>query len=546
MNLIFKRFLLAVFVIAVVFWIGGCEPALDKPGIVEPTNLDTTVGQLGQLYQYSAVPVKGYGIVAGLAGTGSSECPPELRTALSKYILTHTGSAAINPNKFINSLDTAVVEIYGTIPVVASRGGVFDVKVIPFSRTQTTSLAGGTLYTADLKEMARLVRFDMYSATLAKAHGPVFLDETSGGGRISGYVLGGGVVSESVRLAFGLYEPSYLAASAIRNRLNERFGPGTAKAISPNEIEFIIPARYREQKTKFLSMVRLLYLAENNILRDKRIKMLVEEMAVGENKLGSEYALEAIGRSSLEEIAALLESGDETVRFHAARCMLAIGDERGIGTLRDIARDRESSLRVAAVEAIGFNAKRNIASPILSRLLKEDDFAVKFAAYEQLLRLDDIAVSRKVVAKKFFIDEVSGKGAKIIYVSREEVPRIVIFGGPVNCEKGIYVESADRRVIVNAPSGAKHVSVMRTLANRPRPVGPLSSTYELTDVIRTLCENPTIKGRPQMRSGLGASYSDMVSVLSKMCSGGAIKAEYIAGDLTDAGSFVERVAGDDR
>ena len=545
MNVIFKRFLLAVVVITLVFWIGGCEPALEKPE-VEPTNLDTTVGQLGQLYQYSAVPVKGYGIVAGLAGTGSSECPPELRRALSKYIRTHTGSAAINPNKFINSLDTAVVEIYGTIPAVASKGGIFDVKVVAFSRTKTTSLAGGTLYTADLKEMARLVRFDMYSVTLARAHGPVFLDETSGGSRISGYVLGGGEVSKSVRLAFGLYKPSYLAVSAIRNLLNERFEPGTAKAISPNEIEFMIPARYREQKTKFLSMVRLLYLAEDNILRDKRIKTLVEKMAVGEDKLGSEYALEAIGRSVLGEIAKLLESGDERVRFHAARCMLAIGDERGIGALRDIVRDRDSLLRVAAVEAIGLNAKRNIASAILSRLLREEDFAVKFAAYEQLLRLDDIAVSRKVVANKFFIDEVSGKGPKIIYVAREDVPRIVIFGGPVNCEKGIYVESADRSVIINAPAGAGHVSVMRKLANRPRLVGPVSSSYDLTDVIRTLCENPAIEGRPQMRSGLGASYSDMVSVLSKMCSVEAIKAEYIASDLTDAGSFVERVVSNDR
>ena len=189
MNLIVNRFLRAVLAAAVVLGIGGCEPA-EKREPVEAVNLDTTVGQLGQLYQYSAVPVKGFGIVAGLAGTGSSECPPELRTALSKYILANTGSAVVSPNKFINSLNTAVVEIYGTIPAVASRGEAFDLKVVAFSRTQTTSLAGGTLYTADLKEMARLVRFNMYSATLAEAHGPVYVDETAGDGRTSGQAVG--------------------------------------------------------------------------------------------------------------------------------------------------------------------------------------------------------------------------------------------------------------------------------------------------------------------------------------------------------------------
>jgi len=38
----------------------------------EPVSLGVTVGSLGRLYQVDAVPVRGYGIVAGLAGTGTA------------------------------------------------------------------------------------------------------------------------------------------------------------------------------------------------------------------------------------------------------------------------------------------------------------------------------------------------------------------------------------------------------------------------------------------------------------------------------------------
>jgi hypothetical protein len=500
------------------------------------------------LYQYSALQVKGYGIVAGLAGTGSSECPPELRRALAKYIQARAGKGAVvNPNEFINSMNTAVVEIYGTIPAIAMGGDRFDIKVVALAQTQTTSLAGGTLYTAELKEMSRLFRFDQYSATLGYAQGPIYIDKLSDGTTpTNGYVLGGGLVSQSVRLAMGLYKANYLMSSAIRNRVNERFGQGTAKAISPNELEFAIPEKYSRQRAKFLMMLKLLYLSEDSTLRQKRIDMLVKSLAEDEDKVTSEHSLEAIGRMAVNTISPLLLSENETVRFHAARCTLAIGDNRSLGVLQDIARDEKSKLRIAAIEAIGLNAKRDIAEPILERMLSDSDFSVKLAAFNQLSRLGGIAISRTNVGGKFFIDQVSRKGPTIIYVSREEVPRIVVFGGPVSCEKGIYVESADRSIMINAAADGKGLSVMRKLPNRPRLVGPLTCGFELTDLVRCLCEDPDIKDNPLVRTGLGASYMDVLPVLSKMCEIGAIRAEFIAGGVTEAGAFMERAEAKER
>jgi hypothetical protein len=150
------------------------------------------------------------------------------------------------------------------------------------------------------------------------------------------------------------------------------------------------------------------------------------------------------------------------------------------------------------------------------------------------------------VGGKFFVDQISRKGPRIIYVSREEVPRIVMFGTPIECEEGIFVESPDKNIVINARPGEKHMSVMRRLPGQPRLVGPLLSTHELTDVIRTLCEDPQLEATPLLRPGLGASYSDMVSVLSKMCRIGAVRAEFKTGDLTEAGSFLQEIGFNDR
>ncbi|MBE0534048.1 MAG: flagellar basal body P-ring protein FlgI [Phycisphaerae bacterium] len=519
----------------------GCGPTTETPKVAEPVNYDTTIGELGEMYQFAAVPVRGYGIVAGLPGTGSSECPPDLREILVKDIRTNLkGDVRIDADQFINGLDTAVVEIFGTIPPIASKGDRFDIKVIAFSGTQTTSLAGGTLYPTELKEISGLVRFDQYAPILGKAAGPIFIDNSNPqASRTSTYVLGGGVAVEGVRLAIGLNKADYITAAAVRNRINERFGPKTAKAASPSEIEFVVPRRYSGEKEKFLFMVKQLYMAEDFALRKQRIEMLAAKLASGADVLSAEYALDAIGRPALEALAPLLEAKDAKVRFHAARCMLSIGDDRALPALRAFVDDASSPYRLPAIGTIGFNAKRDRAIVILTGLLGDNDFKVRFAAYEQLLRLDDVSVSRTLVSDKFFIDQVAHKGPPVIYIAKSRIPRVVLFGAPIAVEPNIFLESEHGGIVVNAPAGAPYVSVMRRLPNRPRLVGPLSTDYNVSDLVRTLCEEPN-NNSIQLRKGLGASYADIAGLLAKMVETDIVKATLIAGDLTTAGAFVQK------
>jgi flagellar basal body P-ring protein FlgI len=534
-----KRCLYISVLSAVAVTMCGCgqKRARTEP---PPVVLEGTIGSFAQLYEFGTIPVKGWGIVAGLAGTGSSECPPALREVLKKYILQQVSDEArLDAGGFIDSMDTAVVEINGVIPAVASKGEHFDLEVVAFSSTQTTSLGGGRLYPAELKEVSRLQRFDEYSKTLATAQGPIFINKLDAGpsGRVRGHVLGGGTVADDVQISLMLLEPDYMVAGTVRNRLNGRFGPATASAVSAGEIRLMVPAKFKDRKDRFLAMVMSLYLSEDEQSQQQRIDMLVARLSRGEDVTSSQIALTTIGRAALDELAPLLEASEESVRFGAASCMLSIGDDRSLPVLRGIIKSSGSPYRIEAIRTIGTSAKRNDAIPILDSVLGEGDFDVRFAAYEQLRRLGDISVSQTLVAGDFFVDSVMCPGAKTIFVSRRGAARIVLFGAPIYCKDNIFIESPGRDIVINAGAGEKFISVMRKHPKRPRLLGPLRSSFKLADVIRTLGETMPADDKPLVRPGLEVGYWQITALLKQMVENGALEAQFRAGPMAQGGAI---------
>ena len=356
-------------------------------------DLDTTVGQLTRFAPAVSIPVRGYGVVAGLWGTGSSECPPAIRQQLEKYIWQRMPNAKPGEvSRFIESSDTAVVEIIGVIPPLASAGDRFDIQIKPMAQTQTTSLRGGVLYTAELKEMGRMVSFDQYTKTIGSAEGQIFTCTDAATKESRYYIFGGGTVILNTTISMVLNQPNYYAASAIRNRINERFGPNTANAVSREEIQVTIPTRYRDQKLRFLSMTQLLYLSEDETLRKQRIETLSSQLAEPQKTGTVEISLEAIGKPVLAKLAESLSHSDVNVRFAAARCMLNIGDNRGLPVLRDVAYNPKSELRIAAIESLS-KAKLKDAESVLSQLLQD----------EKLKNIPVIVVSAKSQMSDLFI-----------------------------------------------------------------------------------------------------------------------------------------------
>jgi hypothetical protein len=521
----------AVSILIVVFFIGGCgKPAKTGKEPNEPApaiDLDATIGSLAEVFSFESIPVEGYGLVGGLSGTGSSECPAAVREYLKQYILQQLGDDKVDVDELISSHDTAVVVVQGTMPTAVPKNQYFDVRVVALPGTQTTSLEGGWLYGAELKAIGG---FGIAMKALATAKGPVFIDTLSPDetNKKIGYILAGGRVLDEYEINMGLRRPDYKTASLICNKLNGRFGNGTARALSPSQIELKIPAAYKKQKQRFVSIVKAIYLVETPEATKERINTFIKKLAVSEDKYASETALEAIGNESLGKLEALLNSSQEQVRLGAARCMLNMGSDGGLNTLREMASNKDSAYRFEALDAITTSASRNDAIAISRNLLRDGDPNTRLAAYENLRKLDDIAVKQKLIARNFYLEQVTQTEYKEIFVSRSGQPRIVLFGAPIYCHDNIFIQSADGSITINAPAGQKYVSIIRKHPKRPNVMVQLKSSFELSDIIQTLCEEPLKKTKEEHR-GLDVSYAEAIALLKQMCDKGAVEAEFLTG-----------------
>jgi hypothetical protein len=509
--------------LAGLLWAGanGCQPAA-RTGEASFAPTAGTIGALAEVVPPQPVAVEGYGLVGGLAGSGSGYCPPEVRAYLKQYILTQLPNERVDVDGLLDSKDTAVVALEATIGPTPSLGEAFDVRASLLAGSEATSLAGGWLYRADLVAKGT---FGAQTRPLATVEGPVFINQiaTARIERRSGYVLGGGRTLYQYTALLALRQPDPRVAARIRNRLSERYGPGVAQALSPGALEVRIPAEYRRRKERFLAMIPATFLEVTDELTDARISRWAQELARPGDPGGSEGTgtpaaksrgwdptpnaegspeifLEAIGRESATQLAGLLAAPQAQVRLRAGRCLLGLGDSRGLAPLRDLALDPASPYRLEALDAVMVAARPQDAGSLGRRLLRDDDVRVVLAAYEYLRDRDDPAVTREVIGRSFLLEQIVPTNHRAIFVARSGRPRVVLFGAPLRCRDNLFVESPDQAIILDSRSGQGFVSVIRKHPSRPGVIGPVRTTPDLGDVVRTLGNEPTTGPTGQLRS----------------------------------------------
>ncbi len=520
---------------------GGCKKESAKGASVElasEADLGPTIGSLAALTKPEPVVVEGYGLVGGLAETGSAYCPPQVRAYFKQYIPTQLPNDRVDVDELINSRNTAVVLLEGEIPALPSRDEHFDVRVALPPGSDATSIQGGWLYKANL--FPRGVS-GAGTRPLATVEGPVFVNPigVAEPDRKSGHILAGGQGSYDSTVSLRLRRPDFRTASLIRNRLSERYGPGVAQAVSPRAIEIRVPSEYRYLKERFLAMVPATFLTATAELTEARVNAFVRRLAVSDNQDQSEVALEAIGRESLDKLSVLLSASEAEVRLRAARCMLNLRDDRGLAALRALALDKSSPHRLAALEAVAFSARRNDASALAQRLLRDEDTTVVLAAYEHLRRMEDPAVTREPVGRSFLLEQVAQTNHKAIFVARSGDPRVVLFGAPLVCSDNVFVESPDKVVVVNAQAGENSVSVFRKHPTRPGVIGPIRTSRNLRDIILALGDEAA-PVEPGQLAGLDVSYAQVIALLEQLSAKEAVAAQFWAGPLSKIGLPVKK------
>jgi hypothetical protein len=521
---------------------GGCQKKENaKAGsiaLTPPAELGAAIGSLAEVVKAEPVAVEGYGLVGGLPGTGSGYCPPEVRKYLKQYILTQLPGDHANVDDLIDSKNTAVVVLETMTPATPSKGEHFDVRVSLLPGSEATSIQGGWLYKAELVTKGT---FGVQTKPLATVEGPVFINPigTAELDPRSGYILGGGRTLYEYTPILRLQKPDYRAASVIRNRLSERYGSNIAMALSPSVIEVTIPAEYRRRKMRFVSMIPATFLEVTNELTSARVNAYVQDLAASGDKEKSEIALEAVGRESAGKFSTLLNAPDAEVRLRAGRCMLALGDNRGLTPLRDLALDPKSPYRLEALDAVMVSAKRADALTLAQRLLRDDDVAVVLAAYDDLRQMDDRAVTREAIGRSFLLEQVVQSSHKAIFVSRSGDPRVVLFGAPLRCRDSLFVESPDQTLVLDARAGQGFVSVIRKHPTRLGVIGPIRSTPDVGEIVRILGGEAEAGPSGQLKS-LGVPYSQVIALLEQMSAKDAVAAQFWAGPLPKIGPSVKK------
>ncbi len=74
------------------------------------------------------------------------------------------------------------------------------------------------------------------------------------------------------------------------------------------------------------------------------------------------------------------------------------------------------------------------------------------------------------------------------------------------------MESPDQEVVLDSRTGQGYVSVIRKRPNRPGVIGPIRSSPDVANIVRTLGGEPAAGSSGQVQS-LGIPYSQVISSL---------------------------------
>lgn len=527
------------------------------PTYTGPEYLRNTVGSLARLRAGDGEPllVSGYGIVVFPpgTGTGSSEVPAYLREKLVNEMRKRgIGSArlraqypelrpflSMSPAEFLASRDTAVVEVHGLIPPGAVAGTPFDVRVRALAQTQTTSLAGGTLWTTELAIDGAnpAMRF---SRPLAEANGPIYLNpfddrtdaQDSQEQLRSGVVIAGGSVTQPRRLDLVLNQPSWIRSRAIADRINERFGAApkeriqTANAQTDLLIKLAVPERFSKEPGVLLELIAHLYINRGVNFEQRKARDLVEVLREQPDQARPVMlAWRALGKTIQPVLRDLYEDPDLEMRLSALEAGTWLEDERASRYLQDLAEHPDPSVRTRVAQALVYLPKSLRGSRTLRDLLDDEVRGVRLAAYESLARINDVTVLNRYGIQgpggelKFIIDQVPAE-KPLVYITQEYFPRLVIFGPDLGFDTPTVARLWDNHLMIRAPGPDQAMQVYYQ-----RPEDTAGRTYEAVPTVATLAY--LLGHRPSdedPQTGLDLSYSQVVDAVYHLCRQGHVPA----------------------
>ncbi|MCL2648740.1 MAG: flagellar basal body P-ring protein FlgI, partial [Phycisphaerales bacterium] len=494
MSSVFRASSVSLLAVALALVGVTCSSPPPKRRVIDPASLQPkvypaladTIGQHVMFIDAEPLHVEGYGIVAQLPGTGSGDMPPSIRSILVDQLRKAGSDSFIRGTEKIRAEDIlksnliAAVEVHGAIPPLARKGDPFDLKVNCLPSSQATSLAGGLLWTSELKIIGLTADTNNDTRSIALGRGPVLVSSpieaamgqasstqpaVAGRSLRTARVLGGGRVSEDRLVRLQLQHPNVRLTNVIERAINSRFPARDKTASAENEsiIALKVPTEYQDRPMEFMSLVMHMFLSQESPgFTERKAAELIQALSDPDApRQNISLALQALGRSILSNyIQPQYTNPDPIVRFWCARAGAGLRDIGGMVVLQEFAQNDKSPLKKDALASFIELSRSDDTLRVtntLVEMLKSSDLADRIAAYEGLVAVKSPAISyNSVGGGKFLLDVVPCDAPPIIYVTQQAIPRIALIGRPITLPQGALYISPDNALTVtvedeNAP-----------------------------------------------------------------------------------------------
>ena len=485
--------------------------------------------------------VRGYGLVVGLRGTGSRDMPAPVRSWMIQEMSRRgvgnaaTGFGDVSPEAMLNSDDTAVVIVEGVIPPGGVEDQHFDVRVYSAPGTSTSSLEGGRLYTTILRP-GPLQTGSRQASDLAFARGPIFINPFAlpdGNGRdivdrLTGRILDGGTITESMPLKLRMAVTSHSRAARIQNAINSRYPrePGqtdeTARGRSGDEIQVIVPPSFHGNTDDFVELIKHTALrpeaAESISLAIKRSVLANPGYATV-----ARWRWQSVGPKAIPVLQDLYDYPEEGPRLAALTAGASLDDAACTSDLIDMAQNASPKAQLAVIDLLADMGPNPAIEVGLRPLLDHEDVNVRLAVFETLEKRRDPIVLAYDIDEKFTLNLVPSD-SPMIYVAQTGEPRIVLFGKVLEVERPMFLEAWTDRLLLKADAGNDELEVFFRETDGVPPQTDMVSP-EVAELIAYMGHQSTIEAPAP---GIGLSYGETIGAIHQLWRAGFISADFKA------------------
>jgi flagellar basal body P-ring protein FlgI len=529
--------------------LSGCTSPLirgQSPEVEDVTadqdNAVSLVGDYCGAWGLNLKKLQAVGLVTNLDDTGSDPPPGVARDML---IGEMQGRNVKDPQKILASPKVSLVEVIAVLPPAVQKGDPIDVMIKVPPKSGTTSLRGGWLMTARLRQMVSSLDSKVHTGgESALAEGNVAVEAIFDGdsdklNEVRGRILGGGVSLETRTLGLRILredvsiETTTVVGAAINQRFHT-FDRGTKKGVAEpknaNFVQLLVPARYRQNLGRYVAVVRSIPLQEPPLQRARRLEGLEKKLFEPTTSAKASLQLEAIGKEAIPSLKKGLKSSDPEIRFHAAEALAYLDEPDSAKVLGEAARD-EAAFRWPALTALS-SLDHVQAYEALTDLLHVASAQTRYGAFRSLRRRrsSDPLVAGETLGGQFALHIIPTSGEPMIHISKVERPEIVLFGHdiPMGPPQGIF---AGKQILLTSPD-PEQIKLSHNAPGKETRVQYVGPTVE--QVVRGIVS-------------LGGTYGDVIQALQEAKQEGLIEAriEIDAVPRTDVAFYREESSSRD-